>query len=128
MRNKITDLSDVALFENEVTGTELAGTIEFEINEQHIFEGALVPTTRRLFVNVYDRYGNVLKQSIRLEDITDIRQSRQILLGNILHIWVGNEVLITMHGIPQIKLEKFVRFLRKYRAKAMHIEDYGTVV
>lgn len=123
MHNILIDLSDVARFENEATGPELVGTIEFEVDGQHMFEGALVPTTQRLFVNVVDKYGEVLKRDIRLEDITDIREDKQFLLGNGFHIWVGNEVVISMYGVQQAKRDKFIEFLRKYRARALYIES-----
>jgi hypothetical protein len=123
MHNKLVDLSDVALFEHEVIGPELVGTIEFDVSGQHMFEGALVVTTKRLFVNVIDKYGDILKKDIRLKDISDVRRDEQFLLGKGCHIWIDNEVIVSMYGLQEAKLDKFINFIRKYRARALHIDS-----
>lgn len=128
MHKRLMDLTDVALYELEVKGPELIGMIEIDMHEQYMFEGALIPTTERLFVNVFDKYGNVLKREIPLEDITNIKLRKMFLLDDTVEIWIGSEVLIRMYGIKQMKLGRFKAFIQRHRARKLHIGDNEVAV
>ena len=46
------NLTNVALLENEFIGSSVIGEIEIQSDGQYVFQGALVQTTERLYVNL----------------------------------------------------------------------------
>lgn len=123
MLSSFLDLSNVARFESEGFGPEIMGTIEFEFGSKQIYQGALVPTTHRLFLNLEDEEGGIFTEEINLKDITYIKSFKEFLLGNEIQIWTGDKIAVRMHGITDFRLHKFLVFLRKHRAKQLNIED-----
>lgn len=120
-------LTNVALLENEWIGPGLIGTIEFESDGQHIFQGALIPTTERLFVNLEKSDGGVANHQINYTDISIVTIERRALSGKILNFWIDDRVEVSMNVTSEKDLKKFMEFYRKHRAHALKFEKmrYG---
>lgn len=120
-------LTNVALLENEWIGPGLIGTIEFESDGQYIFQGALIPTTERLFVNLEKSDGGVANHQINYTDISIVTIERRALSGKILNFWIDDRVEVSMNVTSEKDLKKFMEFYRKHRAHALKFEKmrYG---
>lgn len=120
-------LTNVALLENEWIGPGLIGTIEFESDGQYIFQGALIPTTERLFVNLDKSDGGVANHQINYTDISIVTIERRALSGKILNFWIDDRVEVSMNVTSEKDLKKFMEFYRKHRAHALKFEKmrYG---
>ncbi|WP_052254631.1 PH domain-containing protein [Salinicoccus sp. YB14-2] len=120
-------LTNVALLENEWIGPGLIGTIEFESDGQYIFQGALIPTTERLFVNLEKSEGGVANHQINYTDISIVTIERRALSGKILNFWIDDRVEVSMNVTSEKDLKKFMEFYRKHRAHALKFEKmrYG---
>lgn len=117
-----TNLTNVALLENEWIGPGLFGTIEFESGGQYIFQGALVPTTERLFVNLERSDGGMIPHQIDYADISLVTVEQRALSGKVLNFWVGRKIEVSINILSDKKLNKFLKFYRKYRARALKFE------
>ena len=113
------NLTNVALLENEFIGLAI-GEVEIESDGRYIFPGALVPTTERLFVNLKRRRGH--RRQIDYRDISIVTVEHRVLAGKILNFWIGNKIEVSMHVLSEKKLNKFLMFYRKHRARALHFE------
>lgn len=116
------NLTDVALLENEYIGPSLIGTIEIESDGQYVFQGALVPTTERLYVNLEKSDGEVFHHQIDYRDISIVTVENRVLTGKILNFWIGSKIEVSMNVLSEKKLNKFLMFYRKHRARALHFE------
>lgn len=117
-----TKLTDVALLENERIGPGLIGTIEFERDGQYIFQGALIPTTERLFVNLERDGEGVTRHQIDYKDISIVTVERRALSGKILNFWIGDKLEVSMNISSEKNLKKFLEFYRNHRARALKFE------
>ncbi|HIV82399.1 MAG TPA: hypothetical protein H9994_06790 [Candidatus Salinicoccus merdavium] len=116
------NLTNVALLENEFIGPGLIGEVEIESDGQYIFQGALVPTTERLFVNLERGDEGATRHQIDYRDISIVTVEHRVLAGKILNFWIGNKIEVSMHVLSEKKLNKFLMFYRKHRARALHFE------
>ena len=115
-------LTDVALLENEFIGPSLIGAIEIESDGQYVFQGALVPTTERLFVNLEKSDGRVVHHQIDYTDISIVTVEQRVLSGKVLNFWIGRKIEVSMNVLSEKKLNKFLMFYRKHRARALRFE------
>lgn len=115
-------LTDVALLENEWIGPSLIGSIEFESDGQYIFQGALVPTTERLFVNLERSDGGVSCHQMDYTDISIVTVEQRALMGKVLNFWIGKKIEVSMNVTSEKSLIKFLEFYRKHRARALRFE------
>ena len=116
------NLTNVALLENEFIGPSLIGEIEIESDGQYVFQGALVPTTERLYVNLEKGDGGVTHHQIDYTDISIVTVEHRVLVGKILNFWIGNKIEVSMYVLSENKMNKFLMFYRKHRARALHFE------
>lgn len=124
-RNKhLYELKNHILSENEAIGPELIGTIEFESDGRYIFQGSLVPTTERLFVNVENTDGELQSHQLDYTDISLVTVENRPLSGRIVHFWIGKKVEVSMNVTHEKNLKKFLEFYRKYRARALKYDNY----
>ncbi|MHC0551968.1 PH domain-containing protein [Salinicoccus sp. CNSTN-B1] len=122
MHNRLKDLDDMALYEDEVVGPELIGTVEYEKDGHHSFHGGIIPTTHRLFIKL--RQGEEIEtHAVEYKDITGITTENLLLVGNIIHIWIGSEIVISMKSVSDGKLDKFLDFIYRYRAKRLKLDE-----
>ncbi|GAB3059421.1 PH domain-containing protein [Salinicoccus sesuvii] len=126
MHSKLKSLGDVELRGNEVIGPELVGTIEYEKNGCHSFYGAIIPTTERIFVNIRSEDG-IDRHPVEYKDITGISTENLLMVGNIIHIWIGREIKISMKSVSDGKLDKFLSFLYKYRSRQLRLDSDATM-
>ncbi|MCD2137450.1 PH domain-containing protein [Salinicoccus halitifaciens] len=118
------DLSDIELAENEAIGPELIGTIEFENDGRYIFQGALILTTERLFVNIEKPDGEIEHHQLKYTDISLVTVENRALSGKIVHFWIGKKIEVSMNVTHDKNLQKFLAFYRKHRARALKYENY----
>lgn len=122
MHSKLKSLGDVELRDSEVIGPELIGTIEYEKNGCHAFYGAIIPTTERIFVNI--RHGDRIdRHPVEYSEISGISTENLLMVGNIIHIWIGREIKISMKSVSDGKLDKFLSFLYKYRSRQLRLDS-----
>ena len=115
-------LKDVALLENEWIGPALIGAIEFESDGQYIFQGALVPTTERLFVNLERSDREITRHVIDYTDISIVTLERRAISGKVLNLWINNRIEVSMNVTSEKDLKKFLEFYRKHRARALKFD------
>ncbi len=115
-------LKDVALLENEWVGPALIGSIEFESDGQYIFQGALVPTTERLFVNLERSDREITRHVIDYTDISIVTLERRAISGKVLNFWINNRIEVSMNVTSEKDLKKFLEFYRKHRARALKFD------
>ena len=115
-------LTDVALLENEFIGPSLIGAIEIESDGQYVFQGALVLTTERLFVILEKSDGGVVHHQIDYTDISIVTVESRVLSGKILNFWIGRKIEVSMNVLSEKKLNKFLMFYRKHRARALKFD------
>lgn len=120
-------LTDVALLENERIGPGLIGSIEFESEGQYIFQGALIPTTERLFVNLERSDEELTRHEIDYTDISIVTVERRAISGKVLNFWIDDRVEVSMNVTSEKDLKKFMEFYRKHRAHALKFDKmrYG---
>ena len=120
-------LTDVALLENERIGPGLIGSIEFESEGHYIFQGALIPTTERLFVNLERSDEELTRHEIDYTDISIVTVERRAISGKVLNFWIDDRVEVSMNVTSEKDLKKFIEFYRKQRAHALKFEKmrYG---
>src|SRR5690625_4747549 len=118
------DLSDIELAENEAIGPSLVGGIEVESEGRYIFQGALIPTTERLFVNIEKATGEVEHHPLNYTDISVVTVENRPLSGKMVHLWIGKKIEVSMNVTHDKNLQKFLAFYRKHRARALKYENY----
>lgn len=118
------DLSNIELAAHEAIGPELVGTIEFENDGKYIFQGALVLTTERVFVNIENVDGEIEHHQLKYTDISLVTVENRALSGKIIHFWLGKKIEVSMNVTHDKNLQKFLEFYRKYRARALQYENY----
>lgn len=126
MHRKLKSLEDVELYKDEVIGPELVGTIEYEKDGEHSFYGAIIPTTHRLFVNIRE-VDTVKHHPVEYKEITGITTENLLMVGNIIHIWIGNEIVISMKSVSDGKLDKFLNYLYKHRARRLRLDSDASI-
>src|SRR5690625_2022482 len=117
MYNKLKHIEGVNLLPKEVVGPALVGSVEYFDGEKNTYHGSLVATTHRLFMNLED-HEMICVQEINFDDITRITVEELILVGHILHIWKDDKLLVSIKSISEGKLEKFLEFIYKYKARS----------
>lgn len=122
MYNKLKHIEGVNLLPKEVVGPALVGTVEYFNGDKNTYHGSLVATTHRLFMNLED-HEMICVQEINFGDITRITVEELILVGHILHIWKDDKLLVSVKSISKEKIEKFLVFIQKYKARATLIEE-----
>lgn len=122
MHKRLKSLENVELFEDEVVGPELIGTIEYEHGGRHEFYGAVIPTTYRVFLRIAISDDEIRSRDVMYSDITGISRENLLMVGNILHIWTGNEKTFSLKSLSDGRLGRFLDFLIQYRSRALHIE------
>ncbi|MFC3418635.1 PH domain-containing protein [Salinicoccus hispanicus] len=122
MHNKLKSLERIRLRDDEVIGPELVGTIEYEKNGFHSFYGAIIPTTERVFVNIRHEDG-IDSHPVEYSEISGISTENLLMVGNIVHIWIGKEIKISMKSVSDGKLDKFLNFLYKYRSRQLRLDS-----
>lgn len=122
MYKKLKDMENAELFENEVVGPELIGTIEYEQGGRYEFEGAIIPTTHRLFIRNIDQNNEIKTESVMLKDITGISRENLLMVGRVIHIWIGENIGVSLKCVSEGKIDKFLEFLYKYRTRELHLE------
>lgn len=121
MHKRLKSLEGIELFEDEVVGPELVGTIEYEYDGRHEFKGAIIPTTYRLFLRIALSDDEIKSEDVMYSDITGISRENLLMVGNILHIWTGDEKTFSLKSLSDGRLKKFLDFLIQYRARALNI-------
>lgn len=119
------DLTDIELSKNEAIGPSLVGSIEFESEGKYIFQGALIPTTERLFVNIETTGGEVEHHQLSYTDISVVTVENRPLSGKVVHLWMGRKIEVSMNVTHDKNLQKFLAFYRKHRARALKYENYA---
>ncbi len=118
------NLSDVALLENEAIGPSLVGGIEYEYDGRYVYQGAIIPTTERLFINIEKPTGEVEHHELDYTDISLVTVENRPLSGKILHLWKGRRIEVSINVTREKDLKRFLEFGRKYRARALKYEHY----
>ncbi|TVT27703.1 hypothetical protein FO441_08325 [Salinicoccus cyprini] len=122
MHRKLKSLDNVELRDDEVVGPEIVGTIEYEKDGFHSFYGAIITTTQRVFVNIR-REDGIESHPVEYSDISGISTENLLMVGNIIHIWIGNEIKISMKSVSDGKLDRFLSFLYKYRSRQLRLDS-----
>lgn len=122
MHKKLKDMGNVTLFEDEVVGPELIGTIEYEDGDSHEFYGAIIPTTHRLFIKIIDHNNEIKTKDVMYKEITGVSREDLLLLGRMIHIWIGDNIGVSVKSVSEGRIDRFLEFLYKYRSRELHLE------
>ncbi|WP_411842398.1 hypothetical protein [Salinicoccus sp. HZC-1] len=122
MHKKLKNMEGVELFENEVVGPELIGTIEYVQGDRYEFYGAIIPTTHRLFIKIQVDGDEIHTRDVLYKDITGISHEKLLMVGTMLHIWIGEKIEISMKSVSDGRIDRFLEFLYKYRSRELNLE------
>ncbi len=122
MHKQLKDMNNVELFEDEVAGPALVGTLEYEQDDRHEFYGAIIPTTHRLLLRIHINEQEIETRGVLYEDITGISEEKLLMLGRVLHFWIGEHIGVTLKSVSDGDIDRTLEFLYKYRTRELHLE------
>lgn len=122
MHKRLKNMEGVELFEDEVIGPELVGTVEYEQDGRYEFHGAIIPTTHRLFIRIYINENEIESDDVLYRDITGISKEKLLMVGTMIHIWIGEDIGVSLKSVSNGRIERFLKFLYKYRTRELHLE------
>lgn len=122
MHKRLKNMEGTVLFENEVVGPELVGTIEYEQDGRHEFYGAIIPTTHRLFIRIHTDDNEIESHDVLYKEITGISKEKLLMVGTVIHVWIGENIGLSLKSVSDGSIERFLEFLYKYRTRELHLE------
>lgn len=122
MYKRLKDMGNIELFENEVVGPALVGTVEYEQDGRHEFYGAIIPTTHRLFIRIYINEREIESRGVLYQDITGVSEEKLLMLGTVVHFWIGEHIGISLKSVSDGDIDRTLEFLYKYRTRELHLE------
>jgi|GEM_PF-1957396 len=122
MYKRLKDMGSIELFENEVVGPTLVGTVEYEQDGRHEFYGAIIPTTHRLFIRTYINEREIKSRGVLYEDVTGVSEEKLLMLGTVIHFWVGDYIGVSLKSVSDGDIDRTLEFLYKYRSRELHLE------
>ena len=122
MHKHLKDMGNIELFEEEVAGPALVGTVEYEQDGRHEFYGAVIPTTHRLFIRISINENEIESSGVLYQDITGVSEEKLLMLGTVIHFWIGERIGVSLKSVSDGDIDRTLEFLYKYRTRELHLE------